>query len=427
MAAWALALAALLGAAAAPDRPNILFLTADTLRADALGCYGAAPSPTPRLDRLSADALLFQDCLCAVPLTGPSFGAMLTSVPPRANGATHNALPVSPEFPTVPEALQRAGYFTGCVQSTWTLKAKMAGLHRGFDRYDEDFRRKRWGIVNAERPADEVTDAALRMLEGRPQDRPFFLWVHYIDPHAPYKLHRGFAPPGANVWRLPPREGTRARYWSEAAFMDHHLGRLLDALPPDTVVLFVADHGESLYEHGHLGHGRHVYHDNLRVPLMIRAPGTLPGRSAFPAHGLDIGPTLLALAGLPTLPGMQGLNLLDTEGDGEGRMRFAETYGGAVTRVPGLRQALASGGPTHQTVVEGNWKLILRRGQLPEFYDLGVDPAERSNRFRDSPKEVSRLTGVLKEWTATVGEKAAAPTELTADDRAALEALGYLK
>jgi hypothetical protein len=108
-------------------------------------------------------------------------------------------------------------------------------------------------------------------------------------------------------------------------------------------------------------------------------------------------------------------------------MRFAETYGGTVTRVPGLRQALASGGPTHQTVVEGHWKLILRRAQLPEFYDLEEDPGERRNQFRDHPEKVGRMTGALKEWTATVGEKAAEPANLTEDDRAALEALGYLK
>jgi len=108
-------------------------------------------------------------------------------------------------------------------------------------------------------------------------------------------------------------------------------------------------------------------------------------------------------------------------------VRFAETYGGTVTRVPGLRQALASGGPTHQTAVEGNWKLILRRGQSPELYDLAGDPGERRNRFRDLPETVDRMTDALGGWTATVGERAAEPANLTADDRAALEALGYLK
>ncbi len=406
--------------------PNILFLSADTLRADALGCYGAVPSPSPNLDTLAAQSLLFTDCVCDTPLTGPSFSAMLTSAPPRANGATHNGLRVSGGLTTTPELFKAAGYHTWCVQSTWTLKARLSGLDRGFDRYDEAFHKKRWGVVKAERPADEVTDAALRMLGETPKDRPFFAWVHYIDPHAPYVFHAGFNPSGSNVWRMPPREGVRARYRSEVAFMDRHIGRLLEALPENTVVLFVADHGESLYEHGYLGHGRHVYHDNLRVPLMIRAPGTVPGRTDRPAQGIDIGPTLLGLAGIPRAEGMTGLDLL-RDPDPEGRVRVVETYGGAVPKLPGFKLLIASGGATHQGVIQGDWKLILPARGLPELYDLSADPAERRNLVRDHGDRVEQMSGHLDLWLKANNRAEDTTVELTAEDEAALRSLGYLR
>lgn len=426
----AVTVAALLGAAFAAfggeAQPNVLLLTADTLRADALGCYGAEPSPSPNLDRLAAQSLLFTDCVCDVPLTGPSFAAMLTSVPPRSNGATHNGLRVSPELPTVPELFRAAGYRTWCVQSTWTLKARLAGLDRGFDRYDEDFHKKRWGVVKSERPADEVTGTALRLLRETPKDRPFFAWVHYIDPHAPYVFRAGFNPSGSNVWRLQPRDRVRAKYLSEVAFMDHHIGRFLDALPENTVVLFVADHGESLFEHGYLGHGRHVYQDNLLVPLMIRAPGVSPGRTDRPAQGIDIAPTLLGLAGILRAEGMLGFDLLrDTLP--EGRARVVETYGGAAPKLPGLRQMLSSGGATHQGVIMGHWKLVLPARGLTELYHLPEDPGERRNRFREHPEVVELMRGHLAAWMRANRRVRGDAVEFTGEDEAAMRSLGYLR
>ncbi len=420
--AWMLAAGAAC-AAAAP--PNILLVTADTLRTDHLGCYGSRLGATPALDRLADGALVFDDCVCNVPLTGPSCTAMMTSLPPRMTGATRNGLPVAAGIPTVAELLRAAGWHTFCVQSTWTLKAKLCGLDRGFDTYDQDFHHRRWGLTNSERPADEVTDAALRLLHDRPAARPFFGWVHYIDPHAPYRMHRRLDPWGKPRNALSPRDWVRARYASEVAFMDRELGRLLEALPPDTIVVFTADHGESLFEHNYLGHGRRIYQDNLWVPLILRAPGIAPGRCGAPAQGMDIAPTLLGLAGVAPAPTMSGFDLLK-EPPGTARQRFVETYGGAVPNVPGLKQVLAGSGPSHQGVLAEGWKLILSGNRHKELYRLPDDPGEVHDLVDDATSRLTPLSDALAAWTRS--HRAAAPSVhavLDKEDVEALRSLGY--
>ena len=412
-------------ACAAAEPPNILLITVDTLRADHLGCYGSRLGASPSLDQFADTALVFEDCLCNEPLTGPSFASMMTSLPPRLTGATRNGLPVAPGIPTVAELLRAAGWHTFCVQSTWTLKAKLCGLERGFAVYDQDFHHRRWGVMSPERPANEVTDAALRLLQDRPAGKPFFGWIHYIDPHAPYRMHRRFDPWGRARNSLTPRDWVRARYASEVAFMDHELGRLLDALPPDVDVVFTADHGESLFEHNYLGHGRRIYHDNLRVPLMLRAPGIVPGRTDLPAQGMDIAPTLLGLAGVAPAPGMCGYDLL-CHPPGADRPRFVETYGGAVPRVPGLRRMLAGSGPSHRGVISDGWKLILSGNGRAELYCLPDDPREEHNRADAETGRVAALSDAVAAWVRNHRPVApSADTALDDEDAAALRSLGY--
>ncbi len=412
-------------ACAAPAPSNILLITIDTLRADHLGCYGSRLGASPSLDRFADTALVFEDCICNEPLTGPSFAAMMTSLPPRLTGATRNGLPVAPGIPTVAELLRTAGWHTFCVQSTWTLKAKLSGLDRGFAVYDQNFHHRRWGVVSPERPANEVTDAALRLLQDCPADKPFFGWIHYIDPHAPYQMHRRYDPWGRTRDSLTARDWARARYASEVAFMDHELGRLLEALPQNITVVFTADHGESLFEHNYLGHGRRIYHDNLKVPLVLRAPGIAPGRTTAPAQGIDIAPTLLGLAGVAAAPDMCGYDLLRHPPAAD-RPRFVETYGGAVPRVPGLRRILAGAGPSHRGVIIDGWKLILPASGRAELYRLPDDPREESNRAGSETERVAGLSDAIAAWTRKHRQVApSADTALDNEDVAALRSLGY--
>lgn len=192
--------------------PNVVFLSVDTLRADHLGCYGYGRNTSPHLDRLAAQGRLFEDCVTEVPLTNPAFCAMQTSQIPRTLGAFRNGLPLGNDTPTVAEQFQLAGYQTFCVQSNWTLRAKLSGLARGYEVYEDHFTNKRWGFFKNERYADEVTEIALEQLSQRDASKPFFCWIHYSDPHAPYRFHTRFNPWDNEGKRLNKEDRTRKRY-----------------------------------------------------------------------------------------------------------------------------------------------------------------------------------------------------------------------
>lgn len=416
-------------AAATGDAPpNVVFLSVDTLRADRLGCYGYPLDTTPHLDDLAARSLVFEDCLTEIPLTGPSFGAMLSSRFPRETGTTRNGLPMPEDTPLATEAFRAAGYETFCVQSNWTLRASVARLDRGFDVYDDKLRSFRWLFLVSERYAAGVTDAALKLLKKRDATRPFFAWIHYSDPHAPYRFHRRFNPDGRKLRKLDEVAETRARYDSEVAYTDHHIGRLLKALPKEnTFIVFLADHGESLHEHDYVGHGRRVYQTTMRVPLMISGPGVAPGRTDLPARGIDIGPTLLSVAGLEPFAGMLGIDLLDPDAAGD-RIRVFETYGGAVPRIPGVRQLLTQLPPVRQGVVEGTWKLIVE-GPEPELFDLEADPGEERNLAETDPGRVEALRERLDMWEELFPRRSRDEEQfedLRRHDLEVLESQGYL-
>lgn len=408
--------------AASLAAPNVVFLSVDTLRADHLGCYGHVYDTSPHLDEWAGESLIFDDAVCEVPLTSPSFCSMLSSRYPRTTGATRNGLRLPDGVRTVPQVFQEAGYRTVCVQSNWTLKASLSGLDRGFDVYEDDFHEKRWGFIKGERGADEVTRIALELLHAWDREKPLFAWFHYSDPHAPYKMHRKF-----NVAKRKKGRGGKvsARYDSEIAYTDSFIAQLLEALPREnTFILFVGDHGESLYEHDYLGHGRRIYQAGLRIPLMIRGPGIEAGRTARPVRGVDVGPTLLGLAGLDRIPGMVGLDLLH-ETAPDTRARVVETYGGAVPRLKGVRALMANKPPQMQGVLLNSWKLILE-GDKAELFDLGRDPMEEHDLSKAHPERVAELTRLVTQWDEKTARAPSMALELSEDDLEALKSLGYV-
>jgi choline-sulfatase len=419
-------------AMAALAAPDVVFITVDTLRADHLGCYGYTLPTSPVIDALSRDSLVFDDAVCEVPLTMPSFGAMLTGQYPRATGTTRNGLRLPPDVPLVAEQFQRAGYYTFCVQSNWTVKARLSGIHRGFDVYDDHFRKRRWGIIKSERDADEVARLAIDLLQKRDPEKPLFAWIHFSDPHAPYKYRRRFDPRAdASRTSADDQDGGRRRkrvvrnYDSEIAFTDHYIGQVLDQLPEDAIVVFLSDHGESLYEHNYLGHGRRIYQTSMHIPLMIRAPGIAPSRSSIPVRGIDIGPTLLDLAGLPIPGSMRGIAILDPEFPA-GRARVIETYGGAVPHIWGAKALMADKPPQLQGVLHEGWKLILNETSH-ELYHLVHDPMELQNRAAEEPARVAELEKMIRSWDSATTRVAGDEVELSDEDRRALDNLGYLE
>lgn len=419
------AIAAFSFGVASAQQPNVLLLSVDTLRADHLGCYGYDKPTSPNIDALAARSLVFEDALCEVPLTAPSMSSMLTGRPPRALGLTRNGVRLSPEVPLVAERFKAAGYATWCVQSNWTLKAELCEIHRGFDVYEDDFHKGRWGGIKSERPAEEVTKIALKLLKERDPAKPFFAWVHFTDPHAPYTFRDNFNPWGKRPWRLDTAEKVRVQYDSEVLFTDHHIGKVLEALPQNTIIVFVADHGESLYDHGYLGHGRRVYQPGMRIPWMIHAPSVTPGRSAVPVRGVDMASTLLGLAGLPALEGVMGVDVLANPPAAD-RVRIVEAYGGAAIGIPGVRESMAGMAPEAQGVVQGEWKLVVDE-QKVELFSLKEDPKEHHSRYAELREKADALRKHLDEWNAVAAKADAAAHELTGDDVEALRALGYIE
>jgi arylsulfatase A-like enzyme len=336
-------------------RPNILFLTIDALRADAVGCLSETAPPTPEIDELASRGIAFRNAYVQATWTLPSFASMMTSVYPFETGIgplgggpsddSSSGNPVA----TLAELLGANGYHTVAQLTNGFLTEKW-GVIRGFSevRHARDprpyFQRAIFWLIRTfgnrqyGEEADGLTRGAVAWLdEGRAE--PVFLWVHYLDPHEPY------TPPGTNTLlasefaalaraaeqgdsrqKASARSRLRELYKAEVRYSDHHVGELLDAveecgLADRTVVILAADHGEAFWEHGVRGHGRAessgregYHHDEvLRVPLIIAFPD---GRQAGtvinqPVRMLDIMPTILALADVEIPEHVRGNSLIE--------------------------------------------------------------------------------------------------------------------
>src|SRR5438445_3008315 len=258
-------------AAAAASPPNLLLVTIDTLRADRVGAYGFAPSPTPSLDRLAREGVLLEDAVAHVPQTRPSHVTLFTGRLPYEHGIRDNfSKPLDAATPTLATLLKARGYATGGFIGAYPV-SRDSGLQRGFDVYDDPFVAASSLSTRgdrSERRAGEVVDRALEWLR-RPRTAPFFAWVHLFDPHAPYD------PP-------PPFAARFAKdlYAGEVAYADSQVQRLLEwvevaGLKDSTLVVVTSDHGEGLGDHGEDEHGFFVYDTTLHVPLVMRRPGHL--------------------------------------------------------------------------------------------------------------------------------------------------------
>lgn len=415
------------------SRPNIILLSVDTLRADHLGIYGYSRKTSPNLDRFLAGGTVFTDASCNVPLTNPSFVSMLSSRYPHQTGATRNGVPMLPATETATEIFKRNGYTTAAILSNWPLKEHLSGLQKGFGLYDDDFIKKRWLVFNSERDAAGVTENAAAWLEAKPQE-PFFAWVHYSDPHAPYLLHEDFSFRSAD--RVSPAERSLDDYDSEIAYTDHHIGELLQALRKQpyfsrTVVVFVADHGENLGEHDYSGHGRVVYQPSMHVPFAWVGPGIPTGkRLDRPVELLDLAPTLLGLAGLPAGKAMLGQNLLPViqqTGAVAERSYFFETYPGAM---PGAGELAEGQKPIWIGFREGSRKISYSvRFSKWEYYDLSRDPGELKNLAKMTDPEFVARSDRLMDWYTkeqAAGWAMGETDAVTDEDRQQLESLGYV-
>src|SRR4051812_602051 len=399
-----------------PDRPNVLLVTIDTLRADHVGCYGYTNASTPTIDALAKRGVRFETAVAHVPLTGPSHASILTGQIPLGHGFRNNSgFTLSPQVKTAAEDFRQAGYRTAGFVSGFPLDRRF-GFERGFDTYDDHLPkgndRRRTPYV--ERFADGTTDAALRWLQtprgAASQPSPWFLWVHYYDPHAPYE------PPAdlAERYRQAPYDG-------EIAFVDRQLARLFQALDAGnetsrTIVAVTADHGESLGEHGEGTHGIFLYDATLRVPLVIAGPQISGGGvSRTVARSIDVLPTLADYAGFPRLNDVDGRSLRSAlEGQ---EMSDAPAY--AESLYADLELGWA---PLYAWRTAG-FKYI--KAPRPELYDLEHDRSETANRVEELHARANDLAGKL-EQTLLRAPAPAAPHPVDADVAERLRALGYV-
>ena len=424
---------------AAEDPPSIVVITVDALRADRLGCYGYDRDTSPNIDALIDAGLRFERAWTPEPLTGPALCSMVTGLPPHRHAATRNGLRMQPGLESLPKILARNGWNTAAFVGTWTLKDNLTLLGEHFETYGERLERKRWfGILNSEATCEDVTEDALDWVGNALKTEagaPFFLWVHYIEPHAPYRFHEDFAERlGVNDDQLTRGD----RYDTEIAVVDESIAKLLAGIrkrvdSENLLVVFTADHGESLGEHDYWGHGRYLYEPSLRIPLGIVWEGKIDPRTVdTQATLLDLAPTLLDLAGIDVPNELPGRNWASEARGGDAGAEIERCYQahkGAVHGGSHDSEKARSKGLLSVGVIDGGRKEMLQvNRQYLQVFDLEADPGELKNTANHDSKPSDALLACLAEVAEGLGvfDRLATQT-LDAETVEQLRALGYLE
>ena len=397
-----------LGRPPSGQQPDIFLISIDTLRADRLGCYGYSAIPTPNIDRLAAEGVVFDATTSQVPITLPSHASMLTGLIPPRHGVRLNTAHRLPESVlTMTEVLRDKGYQTGAFVGGLPM-VKAGGLDQGFEVYDDELSEETLpdadAVARRERYAEDVLTAVRGWLRATDPQRPLFAFIHLYDPHAPYLK----APPGSAT----------AGYDGEVAYVDRALGaffssRAFRERPGNRLTVLTSDHGEGLGEHNEKTHGVFVYESTLRVPLIVHWPGVLAPRRVPLLVGLiDIPPTILELAKLPALPDIDGASLTPS------------MSGATEDQRPFYFESLLG-------YLDFGWAPLrgMRRGDLkyisaprPELYNLDLDPHERSDLYAARSSEAAELA----EYLVAIGEGTRSTFDADEQTLEQLASLGYV-
>jgi len=389
-----------------PDGPNVIVVTIDTTRADRVGCYGFDGVKTPAIDRLAAEGVLFEQAAATIPITLPSHCSLFTGLIPPHHGVRNNGnYFLRADVETLAEILEGKGYDTAAFVSAFVLNSKY-GLDQGFQVYEDAVHDSSAVVTIEERNARETADLVIEWLR-RERKRPYFLWVHFFDPHQAYMP----PPPFDEEYRQDPYSG-------EIAFADSQLARILDEVNlEETLTVVTADHGESLEEHGERTHAYFIYDTTILVPLIVRYPDRRYAATRWrdQVSLVDIMPTVLAYLGLRIPPGLDGDSLLDLPLlEGERRYAYCEsTY------------PLSFGWHPLAGLRDGEWKWI--QAPKPELYHIASDPGETANVAGSHPDVAARMDAFLADVDPFAGLASSEnQTEMTAEDREKLLALGYI-
>lgn len=407
------------GPRARPFSGNLLVITLDTTRADSLGVYGGESGHTPNLDRLAREGILFKDCVTPVPLTLPAHASLFTGRTPLAHQVRNNGrYALAASETTMAERFKAAGFRSYAVIASYALLGRF-GVNQGFDEYDDSLDSyKALNSYNTEIPADVVSGRFLGWLAAHKDER-FFAWVHFYDPHEPYR------PPAEYVGAAEGGDPKRL-YLGEVEFMDRHVGRILEGLKnlglgPKTLIVAVGDHGEAFAEHGESGHAIFCYEENIRVPLIINQETALARNKVIEERVslTDILPTLLDVFGLEGGEVIQGRSFASALRPGPVAPEARPLYLESLYGFEDWGWAPLTG------LIDGDLKLIsLPR---PELYDLRRDPGEKENLIEAKPGQTKRLKELLASFVSAHTELRSASTrEMTAEDARRLRSLGYV-
>jgi arylsulfatase A-like enzyme len=405
---------------------HVILLTVDTLRRDDLSCYGSTTVKTPNIDRIAADGCLFKHNVSSSSWTLPAFASIITGLPTRIHGVTTSMGVLPDTITTVAERMRAAGYATDAMVCNLIL-GPHRGFGQGFDRFElaatprppvsfcemiaEWVRFKPVSVPTATR---DLTDTAIRFVQSR-KDQPFFLWVHYLDPHMPYEpppqyvermnvdKELGFAleiesgtRPNMDLFGDPSRRAwARSLYDGEARYVDAQIGRFLDVLQSlglydSALIVFGADHGEEFWDHDGLGHGHQLYNELVEVPLIIKRPGAHDHRVVDDMVSVtDVTPTILDVCGLPPVDTPTGISLLGY-------------LTGASAPSPASR-VVFSGGTLYRTNFESvffdGWKYI--RSSVTgreQLFNLHDDPDENRSLAVDRPDLDARGAKLIDDY-----------------------------
>ncbi len=467
--------------------PNVVLLSIDTVRADRLGCYGSGEVKTPNLDALASDGVLFENSISQANITGPSHTTMLTGLYPAEHGVLSNGQPIPHKTKTWVEDVGAAGWETAGFVSGFTLVEAASGLAPRFERFDDalfewrwmpdDCARLRWvkdlirvmnvrgrRLQRADRPAGETIDSVQSWIETRDASRPFFLFAHFYDPHAPYHPPAPFdrmydanwkGEPFVNWYTLSTRERKElvvdpaklahmlAEYHGEISYADEQAGRLIKLLRDrgvydDTLIVFTSDHGEELGEHEiFFDHGATLYDSELHVPLIVKPPRSMAtakrgSRVATQVRTLDLGATICDVLGVKPSYQLSGASLAPLFSEPPKTERDAFSF----SDLPGVMsdyeldaRALSLRQSGFKWIWTSEYWLDSQRiAPRYELYDVAHDPLEAKNlladpTFKPSDEQVKMRDALDKLVTATA--KLPEPGTIDPDTRKALRSLGY--
>ena len=427
--------ASALASTAAP--PNVILITLDTVRADRMGFLGSNRGLTPSLDALARQSVVFTRAYSQVPLTTASHATILTGTYPQFHKVNDFQVPLGKDLPYAPEILRAHGYRTAAFVGAMVLDPKQRfarGFDRGFDSYDAGFQDWHGGLDRYhtnERRAGEVVAHALAWLNEHPKG-PFFMWVHLYDAHHPYDPPQPFK----SRYAAAPYDG-------EIAYADSAVGKLLSQLRArglyaGAVIAVMADHGESLGDHGEDTHGIFLYDETIHVPLMIKLPGEdsagklSPGKRIENRVGLvDVLPTILQAVGVAVPQEVQGDSLLDLmtpkpapaagAEDSPAPETFPDRPAYAETDYP----RIAFGWSSLRALRTGKYLYI--EAPQRELYDQSADPKAEHNVSATSAALTGTLAGQLDAFRQKTGSNREAPKQsLDPQAQAKLAALGYI-